>query len=404
VTDRDPAVQALLERTPPADIGPRDWDDVVRRFDARAGVVPPRRRRLVLAVALAVALLALAVNPAFGVGDHVLDWFRGSPAPERVKRDLAELDPPPAVRALFSGPGVLAEETRGVVALETSAGTAYLWAAPTAGGGWCRYVEIPEVASSDGAFGSAGTSGGSGSVCDAAPPAATALEGSLEDAASGEKIVLRLVEGFAGPGIAEVSLRFADGGAVPLRLVDGFFLAEAEPRRRVTALVGLDGAGEEVARVPLTDGEYAGPPPAKEEPPPAEPARTVVQIALSGGASARLSVRPLTAPGCFELTVAGSGWEEQSASCPAPGSRLVPNLAYTEGGKALVLLSGFAAPQIARLELRHEDGFTRAVPLTEGFYLVEIPRDRLAPGRLPVLLVGRGRDGAVVERSRLRVE
>ena len=151
MNDIDPGLKTILESAVPAgEEAVGDWEDVLRRADVpQAGdgkvvrLERRPRRRVWYALAAAVVVTALLVNPAFGFGDRILDWFRGSPAPEHVKEELRGMNAPEEVRALFQGPGVRAEEARGVMAIETSRGPAYLWAAPTEAGGWCTIVQFP---------------------------------------------------------------------------------------------------------------------------------------------------------------------------------------------------------------------------------------------------------------------
>jgi len=297
VNDIDPGVKMILERAfPPDEDGGGDWEDVLRRAEvSQAGdgkvvrLEGRPRRRVWYALAAAVLVTALFVNPAFGVGDRILDWFTGSPAPEHVREELRGMDAE-EVRALFRGPGVRAEEARGVMAIETSRGPAYLWAAPTEAGGWCTYVQYPETEGG----------GAGGSACDIGPaPDDPLVVGAGTDMTGDEPFTL--LEGRVESPIASLELRFADGSAKSVPFVERFFIYEVPAGREPIVLVGRDAQGEIVAReaIHLADDE---PPGGQEETGGAATAydRTLIEIKTRGGGSSSTSFRaPITARGAF---------------------------------------------------------------------------------------------------------
>ena len=409
MTDRDPAVQALLDRTPPPDVGPPDWDDVVRRLE-RGTRAPqpqsqpqpqprPRRRRLVLGIAVALVLTALLVNPAFGLGERLADLFRGSPAPEQVRRDLAELNPPREVEALFADePRVLADEARGVVALETSAGTAYLWVAPTDAGGWCRYVQTPDVPVEGGSV------GGAGIACEAVtvegdPADRGPLDlGMASDATSG----LVLVEGRTGPPTVALRLEYADGGSEDVPIVDGFFLAEVRRDAGPATLVALDADGAAIRREPLArEDEAAG----------LGESRTSTASADAGGLVGEPLIRMRTRAGravlagrrsggarCYAVDAVGGQWE----SCPATTGGAAAERQNVAHVQPVLLLAGFVPAGTRSAELRYGDGSRVPLRLVRGYFLLEVPPGRWQAGRLPERVVARDGQGAVLAEARVR--
>lgn len=68
----------------------------------------------------------------------------------------------------------------------------------------------------------------------------------------------------------------------------------------------------------------------------------------------------------------------------------------------MVYVSGSVGPEVATLELHHQDGYVLELPLTERFTLHDIPSARFEQGKRPILLVGRNRNS--VEVARLNVD
>ena len=95
-----------------------DWPDVLARVRRR------RLRQTVISAAL-IAGIVLLLSPATGLGQRLLDVFRGLPATPAVKRALGANDrlPPPVLELLRSDPAVDASKARGVP-LKCSSGTA----------------------------------------------------------------------------------------------------------------------------------------------------------------------------------------------------------------------------------------------------------------------------------------
>jgi hypothetical protein len=69
--------------------------------------------------------------------------------------------------------------------------------------------------------------------------------------------------------------------------------------------------------------------------------------------------------------------------------------------ESMVYVSGSVGPEVAKLELHHQDGYVLQLPLVERFVFYDIPRDRFEDGRRPILLVARNRDGVEVAREKI---
>jgi hypothetical protein len=123
-----------------------DWLDVRRR--ARAIDAPRRRNRRLLAIAALIAILTvLVVNPALGIGERLLEFVEGDPAPERVRKAFLAHEPTEfrVGHRVFERPNPpppnLADAHL-AVALDSSVGPVYLWVAD---GGECMLLEIEAV-------------------------------------------------------------------------------------------------------------------------------------------------------------------------------------------------------------------------------------------------------------------
>jgi hypothetical protein len=395
VTELDPIVRDALDRAvPPISNGGGDWDDVLRRADANVVALRRPRRRIWVAIAAAAALVALVVNPAFGIGGRVLDWFEGSPAPEEVKRGLSELDGPPEdIAALFGGPRVRADEARGVIALETSAGLAYLWAAPTDDGGWCWYTQMPEVPVEGGTTSSAAI------TCNSFSSAAERLQvGSSGEESTG----LTLVEGRVQSPITSVELELGDGSREPVKLVNGFFLAEVPTGREAEAVIGRDADGDVVERRLLYLDHESSDGGIKAEARP--PQRELLSIETHAGGRATLAVitpfvdSPLAEATCYAVTFP----DGDSEGCPPLVNGIALSLVTSPAGKLTVLLSGFVGPDVASLEIRFQDGTRERIRLVERFFLYDVPPAHLDEGHLPTALVALDPQGIEIGRRPVR--
>jgi hypothetical protein len=398
VTDIDPAVRDVLDRAVPAPERPASWDDVLRRAElagaldgARVGEPTRLSRRGWYAVALAVAAGAvLVVNPAFGVGDRVLDLFRGSPAPPEVRQSLREFDPPPEVADLFGGPGVIEEEARGVIELQTSLGPARLWAAPTEAGGWCMAVEGPSVRDDSGFA----TSGGS-ATCNAVGGPPLPLEYGLSGHGEGGAAIT-LLEGHARADVASLAIEFGDGTTTPVEIVDGFFLFELPRDREPTVLVARNAEGKVIERSDLSFG-----PPAGEEvtpTPTTRRTRKLFEIETRSGTATMWREEPAPrGERCYAIEYSSS--EGGACGRGALHQGLVPTLNPTE--PITVLLAGSVAPRVATVELRFEDGEVAQLPLVDGFFLFEVAPEHWKKGSLPASVVARDERGRVVARQRV---
>lgn len=364
----------------------------------RNAIQASRRRRITRPRVLAgVAILAAAVvtvASASGLGERLLDFVAGEPAPPPVQRQfdlmtrrssvVAWLEQDPRSRAIAS-------KARGVLAIQTSVGPVYLWVAPTRGGGFCHLIDIEASTRPD------GSPGGGGGCSPLAPPTD---EPFVSGPAQGETLTprgrLRLLEGRVGPKVASVEVRFVTGDTATLRPVDGFFLRELTGDEDPVAVIARDENGTELARRSMR--RLLSPPSAI--PNPIGPYRTVIELDTSWGYPMTFAVASgANGTVCTQTRYRGAHAGGCNPVAPEPDAIYVGHALWneTEDRKPVILLQGSVGRSIERLELHYRDGGRAHVPVVEGYVLFELARDR-APARL----VGFDADGAVVARRALR--
>jgi hypothetical protein len=396
-----------------------DWLDVRRR--ARAIEAPRRRNRRLLAIAAVLAILtALVVNPALGIGERLLDFIEGDPAPEEVRQSMRRAIPygrfvlgRPVIR--FQGtPPPEVPRAHLAVRLDSSVGPVYLWVAP-AGGGACISLEIANRPRRPG-----------GAGCDPAPTRETPLANFHPGGTSrvGEN-ALNLVYGRVLSGVVRLEADLSDGRVAELRLVEGFFLAElpvyrlaerstgcqrdpasfyarergeepADPKEVSCSVVptefrGFDANGRLLMRhegTPIFDPTTAPP----------EPYRPATSIRLRSGRFVRIDA----GGGCWRVV-----WDtgllnlHSGGSCSSVERRDLPSRMLYGGPveKKLVLLHGPVGSDIARVELVWSDATSERLKLENGFVLKEIDPDAK---RRPARLVGRDESGRVVAEEAVK--
>jgi hypothetical protein len=354
-----------------------DWLDVRRR--ARAIEAPRRRNRRLLAIAAVLAILtALVVNPALGIGERLLDFVEGDPAPENVKRRLAEgADHPPLrvghrVIERPEGPKPDLVGARLAVALDSSIGKVYLWAAPTDDRrGTCTALQLEGHPSSSG-------------NCGTAPSADLPIVGTgAGDLADGDRSIT-YIQGQVRADIARLEVTLSSGRVVELRLVDGFFVAELPRGVRPLEYRGFDAGGSSVARLRLPD-------PSPHRIRPVEPYREALSIRLTSGREARLEyARAEDGRLCWRLF-----WGAQSSgTCGPVRKRSLPSVMTSGTGRnQTVLLQGPVGADIARVDLVWDDGTIERLLIEQGFVLKQIDP---YGARFPSKLVGRDEAGRIV--------
>lgn len=361
-----------------------DWLDVRRRARRAA-----RRRALAVAAAAAAALLLLAA-PAFGLHRVVVSFFESEPAPQRVQLDFArqELGAPKGM-----APGAIADQTRKLIVLTAGGADTFVWVAPTRAGGFCTQWHV---------------GAGGCRVRGVGGPIGAGWMGRSED-------LMFLYGAVLSNDAARLELRYEDGTAtdVPLTWVSppidaGFYFLEIPPAHlqhgaRASELVLYDDDGDVLAteKAPVRDP--------LDEPDPATGVPRIVRyderrllhsITSENGRTIELYEAPSRRGGtCAWLESGGKlaraffGCAVGTASAPTPiGAGIL-------GGSDPVLLTGMVSDDVARLELRFQDGDRIEVPAVEGLVVAELPRRHWAPGHRLELMVGFDASGAEVGRK-----
>jgi hypothetical protein len=380
----NPLAEALDRLVPAVAVEP-DWADVLARADARVPL--HRNRRVWYVIAVAALVLGILVSPAFGLGDRILDFFTGSPAPEPVKQELAfgtNVGDPEIDRLMHQqvDSKVLVGQAHGLLAVQTPAGLLRIWGAPTSDGGLCTYMRV------DGA--SSGWLSCETPAHDSGP-----FIGSADERNEGGKTV-RYVSGQARDEVASMELRLGDGSTLPVRMVGSFFFRALFPGQEPAALVGRDSSGEVVSELPATLGNLGGVLPPTY---PTGPSHQVFVLASDIG-----QITMELAPGpdrkrCWIVTAETS----QLISC-----HRVRDLEFDLGPyynpeqtDRIVLVSGLVDKRVQSLRLEFEDGESVAIPIVQRSFVYELPKNHWKTGHRPTRLVARGSGGEIIAHKRV---
>jgi hypothetical protein len=377
-----------LDRALPASAGGPDWNDVGRRAAAKA-----RRRAAGVTLVAVLALAVVGVSTAWAVGA-----FRGTPAPQGLQTMFSQEDENRVAEVLgvFKQPGVDAARAHGVIQLRTAAGPLRLWAAPVRGGAHCSFIELGDRPSNSPPLGV--------TTCEnEVPPAsAPAIEAGVDPLPPGlERPSIRALHGWIRLGQAgTLFARLSDGSVERIPVVEHYFLFAVPDGKRVSLLTFRGPEGRAVARMAPVEAE---PPTATEHPIRAtRHGPKLIQLRLTNGWTATLYAKPRIGP-CYDVEVRDPGGGTESAGeCGyrGPPELLSFGLQGFGGGAgppAGVLLEGYAAPEVDRLELRLRDGETLDVPLDGGYFLFELPK-----GQPPTELVPHDRSGKALKARPIR--
>lgn len=204
-----------------------------------------RRRAMIGAVASAVLLGVLLVTPAFGIRGELLDLVQGQPAPSEVKSYFASNDKQRVRMFAFAEKAgaalhdqfspVLADEARGVFAIESPDGPIFLWAAPTEDGRQCWLLQATSE-----------TPGGVGS-CDGTDEERSLRPETLwsENRPSVVIVHARIYD----DAITRVDAVLDGAREVSLAVAAGHALGTVSKDEKIAAVVGRNADGQELVRV-----------------------------------------------------------------------------------------------------------------------------------------------------------
>jgi hypothetical protein len=382
-------IRSFRAGVPESDVDARD---VARGVLLSRIEAAPRARRWPR-LAIVVAALALAAVMAASAW-ALYDFIAGEPAPPDVTELLVEEGTAERLEPLFAGKAnVIAEKAHGVAAVETAAGPVLLWTAPTADGPVCYFVEFARLSERQ------GTPQGEANCGPHLGPFIYFLHRATVDNRE-----VAVVVGWAQAEVESVWLRAPDGAERELTLSERFFLAEVPadriPRHPMKdtpfGIVAKDPAGAEVAWLPVTES-FAGSL-LHGNPKVTGPKRTLIETPDSWGRPMRLIRIPIE--GGFtclrQKTAVGTGTSCGREPLVDEGIQVHPTLMGSN-----VFVSGSVGPEVAKLELHHQDGYIVDLPIVERFVFRGIPRERFEDGKRPILLVAKNRDGVEVATEKI---
>jgi hypothetical protein len=365
----DERVTALLEESVPDFEGaPANWSDVVRRVRRH------RRRRVAVGVAL-VAGFAVLVLPPAGLGERLIDWFRGTPAPPEVREAIERPNdvPPPVFELLRERPEIEASKARGVLAIQTSRGPVRLWAAPQKDGGACAFIQV-------------GVRDGRAVGSEACHP--PIRQRTVRISADLRPIDARLQEDglvfaivFGWKRGIDVIVTWSDRSRSRVPVTDGYALTEVK-------------AGAEAVEAYAVRGSAILSAQALPSPrPPAMPAldapyRVVAEATTFDGRRVTLAITTAGGKPCERIEVADSGG---GSGCGDVTEPVTVNADLSAG-----VLFGRVVVPAKTLRILFEDGDRATVPVTEGAFLYAVQPPHLKSGHLPAKIQALAGDGSIL--------
>jgi hypothetical protein len=395
MTDAETILLDELEQfVPPENFDGCDWSDVLARAgrptasttgDRQAKSRRVSRRPTLVLLALLV-VLAVA-GGAYAVARLVIV---GSPAPKPVRVSeqlLAQVRN--AMETVNHRPNVEVAKTKAAAVVNTSAGPAYLWVAPTPGGSRCLFLQITglEITLANHGRTPYLLQPQPAACIDARQP--QALLNIVTTGVHGHP--LTLIFGFVPAPARTLQLRYPDGTtskSYPLR--GGLVLAVSDPSENRPTVVLYDALGNTITthRPVWLIPEYV-------MDTPTGPSHVVATMKLHNGR------------GTFVLRVgpsAGGGTCEQlqeppfgvSSGCdphkPTPDEIQIAD-DYIEG---VSFLKGPVGSNVQRLEMRYGSGPSQTVPIQHGYVLFQLLGERR-----PLTLVAYDHAGRVLATSHL---
>lgn len=398
-----------------------DWNDVLARARSaepvdRTRSGPPlaylRRRFTRVALIAAVVALALVVTAvAFGWPRTIIDFFTSPPAPRAIKNAIG-IDNVGAPKGM--NPRAIPGETRRIMTARFDDSGRHpdhpalhtLYVAPTRNGGFCY-----EWTNADGGCASAKNPETNAGL------RATGPLGVTWSVTNGGYPLL--VDGWVRTGATKtIEARFADGTTttLPINWVSapinaGFFVypVPEEHQTRANALgsvVALDASGRVVGRqtFPLTkaldedvmqtlpDGtKYSLPRSAI-----AARARKIISFRTTTGSRAYVWVMPRRGGGLCFLSNRMDGCPSAYWLARSP----VFNGGVSGSTNPPLLFSGRAKPEVARIELRYQNGEREWLTPIDGFVLTEIKPTHYARDKRLVAAVAFDRRGTAIFTQR----
>jgi hypothetical protein len=348
----------------------------------------PSRRTLVLLGFVGAAILA---GTAYAV---VHELTVGDPAPEEVREQPARFGHSAELIPVPHPDDPQLDQARVAGVLDSSAGTVYLFASPNTGG----------LCASTWLEGSRGYQGrlNMPSVCGERDQSFYGYGNEDYGIVAGHdlgKNPLRLFWGRAGDGVARVALRFGSR-TVTVPLVGHWLFAEIPSVP--DEFLSYDAGGRVLEHQKLYwptghEPEYKPPHRVTEE-------HQVARIRARGGSEeVTLFVARASDGGFCQIVRSDRTPTNQGCSVARPASRKIAVTGMNFGGApgGILLFVGPVGSDIAKLELRYQDGRVANIPLSEGWALYEVEIADYVEGRRPEVLIGRDASGREIASERL---
>jgi hypothetical protein len=358
------------------------------RAALRGAAARHRRRKRRGFVLLALVGAAILAGAAYGI---VRGLIVGSPAPPEVREQPARFGHSAELIPVPHPEDPQLDEARVAAVLDSSVGTVYLFSSPNSGGS-CASTWIE------------GDRGYQGRLN--MPSACGRADETFFAFASHEfrGKAIRLAWGRVGPGVARVALRFGDK-TVDVPLTGRYFLAEfpGPANQFPDKFLSYGADGKLLEQQPFGGPLHAG----RRAPPPPHPVTRPIEVATidARGGAERVTLLVARASDGSYCVIVRSDRTPTNSGCwlTPPKPREIGVSAMNFGGApgGILLLVGAVGSQIARLELRYQDGRLATVPLHDRWALYEVAPADYVEGRRPQTLVGRDSAGHEIASRRL---
>jgi hypothetical protein len=361
------------------------------RAALRATAARQRRRRRRAFVVLAIVGAVILVGAAYGV---VHELVVGSPAPPEVREQPARFGHSAELIPVPHPDDPRLDQARVAAVLDSSAGTVYLFASPNARG----------LCGSTWLEGDRGYQGrlNMPSVCGDRDQSFYAFGNHDYGSVGGHdfrKNPLRLFWGRAGDRVARVALRFGSR-SVAVPLTGRWFLAEFPEQPDEFLSYSAGGSLLEQQKFHWPTGHE----PVVKPPHQVTAEHEVARIRARGGSEEVMLLVARASDGGFcQIVRSDRTPTNQTCSVAPPSAREIAVAGMNFGGApgGILLLVGPVGSDIARLELRYQNGRVANLPLSEGWALYEVERADYVEGRRPEILIGRDASGREIASQRL---
>ena len=407
---------------PPAPVGERMLGSVLTSWPPARRGSRARAPKMLLAAAL---LVLVGGSLAYAYGGRVVDAVTGGPAPPKITQDLGSLakgpgfprDGAPPWQQQFAGMNgkVVKGSERRVLTIATRwNGSASIYAARTTTGGYCSLS------------GWAGSGLGGGCApneqfTDRGRPIA------LSTLSERRGHVL-----FTGhvPSVhaAAVRIRYRRGHSADVALQSGWFLFEvpiAHQRSASNPVISidvLDAAGKQIGRYSDPFRLHAPKPHFTEPVPSSIRMLASAELPNGGGTVTIWGGHDAKSRACFRHLRNGKSQQFPIWQCTAAVNHFgygAPTAGHLQGGRHVAVswqtglrndprrgsrlgyayAFGWAAPGVAHLDLRFQDGSQTSIPLVAHDFLYVVPEANWRAGHRPSILTASNAAGRVVYRQ-----